>query len=84
MCNIHLYIYIYIERERESWRADPKYHQPTSKEALGLLSEGLWWDVQFWISGLKGEFGKKKRPYFPLNPGWLIEILISWFIKMPI
>ncbi len=24
---------------------------------------------------------KNKRPYFPLNPGWLIGILISWFMK---
>ena len=27
---------------------------------------------------------KKKTAYFPLNPGWLIWILISWFIIMPI
>ena len=24
---------------------------------------------------------KKKPDYFPLNPGWLIRILISWFMK---
>ena len=25
-----------------------------------------------------------KKNYFPLNPGWLIGILISWFIIIPI
>ena len=37
----------------------------------GLEPKGPW---KVWMDG-SDEPRKKKRPYFPLNPGWLIGIL---------
>ena len=50
---------------------------------LSLVAPGCcvsWKSRDFQMSHEK----KKQRPYFPLNPGCLIGILISWFITITI
>ncbi len=54
------------------------------KDFLFLLlpQEMIQFDSYFLI-GLKPPPEPRKKPpsYFPLNPGWLIGILIYWFMK---